>query len=80
MFDQSEIRLFKQPLKGVVMWKTKSWEILSLLQILYTDLKFVRSVIQTNPSVDNFFAVHLRNVLNRSRRRVNKKILTWWYL
>ena len=46
--------LFKQPLKGVVKWKLKLEKFLSLLQILYTDHKFLRSsVTSANPSLDN---------------------------
>ena len=37
--------LFKQPLKGVVKWKLKLDKFLSLLQILYTDHKILRSSV-----------------------------------
>ena len=55
--------------------KVKPEKFLSLLQILYTDHKFLTgSVIKANRSVNNRH--WKRNVLNTSRRRVNKNSLT----
>ena len=66
MFDQVLKRLYKQPLKGVVNWKTKSCKFRTLT---------------INPSVNNGFCrQRLTNLLNTSQRLVNKINLTWWYV
>ena len=57
---------------------------MSLLQILYTDHKFFKSVTQANPSVDNRLCTtpqkRCEYVLKTYWKLVYKNSITWWYV
>ena len=68
------MRLYKQPLKGVVNWKTITFKF-CILTINLSEVWPRWILLQTT-----VFEVRLTNMLNISQRLVTKNSLTWWYV
>ena len=68
------MRLYKQPLKGVVNWKTITFKF-CILTINLSEVWPRWILLQTT-----VFEVCLTNMLNISQRLVTKNSLTWWYV
>ena len=73
------IKCFKKTVLKVSVYSKRS-----LLETLYPDHKFLRSVPKANLSVGNCLRCTLQKrieyVSKMSWRRVNKNSLTWWYI
>ena len=74
MFDQVLNTHLYAATKGVVNWKTKTW------QIFISLANFVVLPGHISLQIIVFGKERLRNLLNASQRRVNKNSLTWWYV